>query len=953
MSQVKKIVRSKWDNLTDNEMILVQGNHDPADTKGLAKTGPLEYEDFIVYVINEDDYPSKQGDSSVRSIVEKTTNDLIIWLEQKEKAGETRPIFIATHTGLHYDIDRADGNNQYAYILFDAINEAAKKLDIIFLFGHNHTNGDELVGGSLTCYTKGDKIGVCTENSIAKRSGSYTVLNFTYMNYGYVGYIGDIYNNPSTEDPINTLAVTEWSLYDNHIDVKRYNSDGVITEKSVSLRKDHQDVLNYDPQYTLSYQTDSDTSIDTCHTIQSQNTVSRTTPVKEDAVFKYWSTKPDGTGNTYQPGDSIYVDKDTILYAQYETQSSDNTAAYHLTDQLTPGHEYLLLWNSEFYTNAGTYYALTDGTSNVTTIDASWISSDKTTIQLPKISSLAAIRWDVTYNTDSNPGKGYMIQNIATKNFLKNVNSEPTFAQDPTTAWQDYFWTYKTNVTGENNNTVDQLVPNSDTTRFLRYSVGSKKLKFGKTSTSTDPRNSHVYLYEKEDNTENVWEKADQIDSNNEYLIVSGNTAGNARAMTIQKRNISETDVTINQDEEQNLYVEYEAAYNDPAVVHSYQVRDGEYWLSTWNYKDFADADAGAGEVIYLKDGKSVAITGNHFDSRYYTRFAYDNGVLTAYKGTSGSDTSASLTYDNGFKANFGQNVTLFKRRTNDTEIIPHMHVFGDYTSDNNATCIVDGTQSAICDCGVIDTKPLKESKLDHQYKYDETVSPTDTYHSLKCTLCKTQQQELHYTETEGKTTCDICGIQFIESSPKLPFTDVEKGIWFYDAVKYNYENKIMTGLTDESFGPYEKLARAQFAVILYRMNEEPEIEYSERFPDIADNTWYTNAILWSAQNQIVTGYTDTGLFGPADNITREQMAVMMYRYAVNFKGQDAENLVDLDQFKDASAVSSFAKEAMQWAVGNGIITGKDNGTRLDPQASASRAECAIIIQRFIEKFGK
>lgn len=255
MSQVKKIVRSKWDNLTDNEMILVQGNHDPADTKGLAKTGPLEYKDFIVYVINEDDYPSKQGDSSVRSIVEKTTNDLIIWLEQKEKAGETRPIFIATHTGLHYDIDRADGNNQYAYILFDAINEAAKKLDIIFLFGHNHTNGDELVGGSLTCYTKGDKIGVCTENSIAKRSGSYTVLNFTYMNYGYVGYIGDIYNNPSTEDPINTLAVTEWSLYDNHIDVKRYNSDGVITEKSVSLRKDHQDVLNYDPQYTLSYQT--------------------------------------------------------------------------------------------------------------------------------------------------------------------------------------------------------------------------------------------------------------------------------------------------------------------------------------------------------------------------------------------------------------------------------------------------------------------------------------------------------------------------------------------------------------------------------------------------------------------------------------------------------------------------------------------------------------------------
>ena len=92
-------------------------------------------------------------------------------------------------------------------------------------------------------------------------------------------------------------------------------------------------------------------------------------------------------------------------------------------------------------------------------------------------------------------------------------------------------------------------------------------------------------------------------------------------------------------------------------------------------------------------------------------------------------------------------------------------------------------------------------------------------------------------------------------------------------------------------------------------------------------------------------------MFGTSDNINREQMAVMMYRYA-KYKGEDVSVQGEVGQFKDASSVSGFAKEAMQWAVGTGIITGKDNGTRLDPQGNASRAECATIIMRFAEKFG-
>lgn len=183
-----------------------------------------------------------------------------------------------------------------------------------------------------------------------------------------------------------------------------------------------------------------------------------------------------------------------------------------------------------------------------------------------------------------------------------------------------------------------------------------------------------------------------------------------------------------------------------------------------------------------------------------------------------------------------------------------------------------------------------------------------------------------------------------------LPFVDVKKGDWHYNAVYYNYFAETMTGLDSTHFGPDDKLARAQFAIILYRMNDTPEVKYTAKFPDVPEGMWFTNAILWAADTGVVTGYTDTGKFGPSDNINREQMAVMMYRYA-KYKGYSIGNKADFGQYQDADKVSTFAKEAMQWAVGNGIITGKYNGIVLDPQGNATRAECATIIMRFLEKF--
>ena len=182
----------------------------------------------------------------------------------------------------------------------------------------------------------------------------------------------------------------------------------------------------------------------------------------------------------------------------------------------------------------------------------------------------------------------------------------------------------------------------------------------------------------------------------------------------------------------------------------------------------------------------------------------------------------------------------------------------------------------------------------------------------------------------------------------ELPYEDVKEGDWFYDYVYDVYVKELMTGLETTVFGPGNNLVRAQFAVILYRMEGEPEVIFEDRFPDVKDGHFYSDAVIWAAQNQIVTGYTDTGLFGPNDPITREQMAVMMFRYA-NYEGQNTSERKSLASFPDDENVQAYAVEALEWCVAKEIITGKGEEKALEPQGSTYRAECATIISRYTE----
>ena len=182
-------------------------------------------------------------------------------------------------------------------------------------------------------------------------------------------------------------------------------------------------------------------------------------------------------------------------------------------------------------------------------------------------------------------------------------------------------------------------------------------------------------------------------------------------------------------------------------------------------------------------------------------------------------------------------------------------------------------------------------------------------------------------------------------------FDDVDAGAWYVPAVQYAYENGIMTGKTATTFAPNANLTRAEFATVLYSQAGKPSVAYQSVFKDVAQGAWYTSPVLWAYDNGIVSGYAN-GSFGTSDKITREQLALMMYKYAQT-KGYDTtSDATALNDFSDEAAISSWAREAIEWAASHGIMSGKGNGAdgkpMLDPNGNATRAECAAMIRKLL-----
>ncbi len=215
IAALKDAVKQEYPDLKDENMIFTQGNHDPASSKGLSKSGANDTEHYGVFVIHEDEF--MQGSTS-ESTVKKTAASLEKYLGAKSESGYKKPIFVISHIPLHYSWRTPEGGDGvYSQYLIDVLNKYGETLNIIFMFGHNHSSSyDDYLGASAIYLEKGDSVYIC-EKGDKEAAPTLQTINFTYMNAGYVGYANCLGY---------MLTMTVFEIKDDIVRIYRYNSDG-------------------------------------------------------------------------------------------------------------------------------------------------------------------------------------------------------------------------------------------------------------------------------------------------------------------------------------------------------------------------------------------------------------------------------------------------------------------------------------------------------------------------------------------------------------------------------------------------------------------------------------------------------------------------------------------------------------------------------------------------------
>ena len=200
------------------------------------------------------------------------------------------------------------------------------------------------------------------------------------------------------------------------------------------------------------------------------------------------------------------------------------------------------------------------------------------------------------------------------------------------------------------------------------------------------------------------------------------------------------------------------------------------------------------------------------------------------------------------------------------------------------------------------------------------------------------------FEQPRGKVTITVT---FAEktSAWENPYSDVSEDDWFFEPVRFVQENGLMTGTSAGTFAPDMTTTRGMLVTILWRQAGEPQAAAAADFSDVSADAYYADAVAWAAEAGIVNGYSDSA-FGPADAITREQMAAILMNYSEH-QGSDVSARADLSGFSDAAGVSTWADEAVQWAVSEGLIKGVTADT-IQPQGQATRAQVAAILQRYL-----
>lgn len=390
-SDIKTLVNQKFSASTDS--VMLQGNHDIFNSD-MKETGAHVYENYIIYVLNtQDANPWRQGYAGAKSTVQTAANNLETYLNGLISSGDKRPVFIATHVPLHMSSRTSSlynsGDNMYSSYLFNVINTAAESLDIVYLYGHNHSHGwDSYLGGSSVYRTKGDTLPVPDCNGVTTNyTDKYTneTLKFTYMNAGYVGYYSE---NTSPADDTLTCSVVE--IYSDRMTVTRYDKDGAHKLGSqgsynTSANNGKYNDMNGFPNGTttgysvVSSNTSSPQYIRRINAVDATTTLtlkgySATADIGSTANVRAVLSNADAVSYKWTTSDSsvaklLETDKSAVRVEYNKKGSADITCTVTYGNAQTITKSYTVTVNADVSSSSGTEYTKVTSTSDLTAGD--------------------------------------------------------------------------------------------------------------------------------------------------------------------------------------------------------------------------------------------------------------------------------------------------------------------------------------------------------------------------------------------------------------------------------------------------------------------------------------------------------------------------------------------------------------------------------------------------------
>lgn len=355
----------------------------------------------------------------------------------------------------------------------------------------------------------------------------------------------------------------------------------------------------------------------------------------------------------------------------------------------------------------------------------------------------------------------------------------------------------------------------------------------------------------------------------------------------------------------------------------------------------------------------TVSVIAENFDSVYggSIEIAYDNASVALIEINSGGAVSnASLVKnkvfsEKSFKVSWA---SISKPQQSSNELLSlEFEIVKNNSSDIKfATVRLFDINGCSVEFETVDGKLIFDKPKNNPNKdvyLPNFIVPSDNSSNTENEENEPEQEQSNSSLTDSKqqTTQTETTVQSKpEQEKRMEFFDVPQDKWFYNSVEFMYSRGYMQGMGEKEFAPDYPLTRAMLVTIIYRIAGSQEVEAQSSFDDVENDMWYTDAVNWAKNNDIVSGIGNN-MFAPDDFITREQLCVIMYNYSKLSEMAGEKQSFDLGVFSDMDNISSWATDAVEWACSKQIIKGRDNGT-VDPSGNATRAEASAVLQRYL-----